>query len=410
MRDYDAQLVKSTGAQLTQRMLNVALGVKGELEGLANYDKFGSTNPLYTPLKIDGWFGNDTSKALKEFKETYITGESDLVNEETILRKYSNLPPEHDVETVSSVYYQYITGADTMKALMEESKKYDNMVTYNESDHNDTSTVYGLLTTYAQNNVPDGLEDEVENGVIVHTKKQIFTAFAKAIAMQETNFYHATAKGLINSSNFENVRYAKGLYQIIRSTWKGTDWTITDDNNAAIQKTDERRYIEVYNIMGGIRYLKHQYEVMRNEYPSNNTDNSWDLTNLQRMKMAAAAYSRGVGTINRTMQQYCDTAGELSTSVFETTYHNNIEEVLEKALEDVEAKLKEKPDDKDLKDKANVLGEGIDYVKSIFNSEVEGHSEKGWYGYFLANQTAKFTDNSFCNPPDFRVRDYVWKE
>jgi len=299
-----------------------------------------------------------------------------------------------------------------MKALMEESKKYDNMPTFNSEDHNDTSTVYGLLTTYAQNNVPDGLEDEVENGVIVHTKKQIFTAFAKAIAMQETNFYHATAQGLINSSNFENVCYAKGLYQIIRSTWIDTSWKITDNNNNVIIKTDERRYIEAYNIMGGIRYLKNQYEAMRNAYPSNNSDNSWDLTNLQRLKMAAAAYSRGKGFIDGYIDDYCidPITKKLSPSVFETTYHNNIEEVLEKALEDVESKLEEKPDDKDLKKEANKLGEGIDYVKSIFNSEVEGRPEKGWYGYFLANQTAKFADNSFCNPPDFRVRDYVWKE
>jgi len=299
------------------------------------------------------------------------------------------------VETVSPVYYQYITGADTMKALMEESKKYDNMVTYNNSDHNDTNTVYGLLTTYAQNNVPDGLEDEVENGNIVHTKKEIFTAFAKAIAMQETNFYHATAQGLINSSDFENVRYAKGLYQIIRSTWMSTEWSL----DSKTPKEDVDRYIEKFNIDGGINYLSKMFTDMADTY------SSWNLTNLQRMKMAAAAYSRGKRFID-------DYIGDYSSDpiIFETTYHNNIEEVLEKALEDVEEKLEEKPDDKDLKNKANALGEGIDYVKSIFNSEVTGHAEKGWYGYFLANQTAKFTDNSFCNPPDFRVRNYVWKE
>jgi len=172
-----------------------------------------------------------------------------------------------------------------------------------------------------------------------------------------------------------------------------------------MREDDERRYIEVYNIMGGIRYLKNQYEAMRNAYPSDNTDNSWDLTNLQRMKMAAAAYSRGKGFIDGYIGNY-----NIDPTIFENTYHNNIEEFLEAVLEDVESKLEKKPDDKDLKKEANALGEGIDYVKSIFNSEVTGHDEKGWYGYFLANQTAKFTDNSFCNPPDFRVREYVWKE
>jgi len=142
---------------------------------------------------------------------------------------------------------------------------------------------------------------------------------------------------------------------------------------------------------------------MADEYTS---ADGWNLNNIQRMKMAAAAYSRGVGTIKTTMRQYCKD----SASVFETTYHNNIEEVLEAALKDVEAKLEENPDNKDLKKEANMLGEGIDYVKSIFNSEVTEHPEKGWYGYFLANPTAKFTDNSFCNPPDYRVSDYVWKE
>jgi len=384
LRDYDAKQVKSTGAQLVQRMLNLALGVKGELEGLAKYDQFGSTNPLYTPLKIDSWFGDDTAKALQEFKKTYMTGESDLINEESILRKYSNLPPEHDVETVSSVYYQYITGADTMKALMKESKKYDNMVTYNKSDPNDTDTLYGLLTNYAKNNKPDDLTDEE------------FIAFAKGVALQESKFYHATAQGFINSPAPERVTSAKGIYQIILSTWKGI---IIDDDST----TPEQRYIEEYNVKGGITYLTNQYNAMKNAYSF--TD-GWNLSKLQRMKMAAAAYSRGKGNIDSYFNYFKDIFNEpkVDANIFETQYHKNIEELLTAIIAREQERLTQTTNEdlkKEIQERITFIKEGRDYVNAIFINifNKDRPDELGWYGYFKANPSKAFEDNNFIQLP-----------